>query len=319
MKIYFAYRTGYEANNRFIREFEADSVLDFFQKYWDKLTLEEECDELLGTRVYGFPISDYNDDDNIAPPVPKTIDELITGLTSYVYSHEVLGDKDYIEVHTDDDEIELAWYVFSEDYKNASMDKLALWFYPTLPTQIQDTNALFEPDDVTCIELSDDDNTCYFMSSAIYDSGNFEDMQFIKLKGTNIGELINHLQAFNFNELRDDEFLPYGIDELHTLKCLANKFNLNNLASVINVFNKYPRLIESGVSDKTDWQNIQENDEYERSVININEHIVEFGIYDYSCFHYYVLFDKKWANTYPELAQSIQQFGTTWQIGQTDD
>lgn len=315
MKVYFAYRTGYKSNHRFIKAFEADGILDFFQKHWEQFA--KDATPIIGD-VYSFPFY-YDKEDGDTLQTPNDFEQLTKLLKSYVYCNEVLGDENCLEVHTDDDEIELAWYVFTENYKNANMDKVALWFYDTLPSDIDNSNANFKASEVMTLDVSDKDKVCYLMSSAIYDSGNLEDMQFIKIKGTDLKHIISDLKGFDFNAIKDDDYLPYGIEELHILTAIAQEFNLDDLQAVIDKFNDYPTLIDNGISDKTDWQNLQINDEKEKSLIHINEHIAEFGIYSGFNFHYYVLFDEEWANAHPELAKSIEQFGRSWQISHIED
>jgi len=38
--IYLAYRSGYFPNCRYIKEFEEESILEWFQRYWEKFTTE---------------------------------------------------------------------------------------------------------------------------------------------------------------------------------------------------------------------------------------------------------------------------------------
>lgn len=348
MKIYFAYRSPYIPNNRFLKEFEANSILDFFQKNWQQLS-SDNYEHFLGVDVYGFPIG-YNENNDNKSEIPMFFDELAEQLSKgSVYCNEMLGNEHLLQVHIDDDEIELAWYVFDEIYKNENWDKLAIWFTPKLPTIIEKTNKKFIPNGFETsnylghrklpyfyysnkwgwkfnrLQVADNANeNCYLMSSAVYDGGNLQAMQFIQLHGTNMQNLINDLKRLNFDVVKDyyrefknsehHDYLPNGLDELHTLKMLANQFDLHDLSTVIHKLNDYPLLIESGFLEHTNLQNRTVSQASEKSLINIHEHIAELSIFDGYCFNYYILFDETWATTYPDLAKSIQNFGTNWRF-----
>lgn len=336
MKIYFAYRTGYHSNHRYLKEFESNSILEFFQTHWQTFINNESYEDLFGIDVYGFPIHQYQEevDEFVIPPKPTTLDELKERLEKGVYCNDIIVGEHCVQVLTDDDEIELAWYVFDETYKNANMDKLALWFYDKLPSTISENTQTISYQELapklthqgdyfgedepvkavqTC-QLGSDDCESYFVSSAIYDSSNLEDTQAIQLKGTNLNGLIGYLKSYDFDAIKDYDYLPYGFLELYISKSIANDFKTNELNSVIDLFNKYIGILQESEFDDIDWQEIDENDEVEKSFVNVNEHIAEFGIYDRFCYHYYVLFDDKWAGNYPQLAKSIVHFGRTWEI-----
>ena len=115
MKIYFAYRTGYKENLRYIKAFESDSILDFFRDNWELLKSDDYA-KLLGTDVYGFPFSFFREEDDDSKP--NTFSELLKKIENGIYVNEITGDESSISIHTDDDEIELMWYFFTEDFKN---------------------------------------------------------------------------------------------------------------------------------------------------------------------------------------------------------
>lgn len=309
MKIYFAYRTAYKTNNRFIKAFEADSILDFFQKYWHKFT-SDDYEEFLGTDIYSFPIERYNseNDSTIIPTVPQSMDELINEFHNCLYVNDLQSCDDYVEVWTDDDEIELIWCVFTENYKNQNMDKLAIWFYDTLPTQVS-SNTDFEPKmNLPHIKVGDSKDCCYLIDNTIYDSENSENINSIQIIGTNLADLVKNLKSVKFD---DDN---YAFNALKLLQAIAVNENTDNTNQVLTQFTNYD------VSQNGDFENLSTKDDTNNDKVFIDKHIAELCVSSMGCFYnYYVLFDDKWASSYPQLANSLIHFGTNWQFVQNDD
>jgi hypothetical protein len=133
MKIYFAYRTAYKSNLRYIKEFNANSIFDWFIENWETLS-SDEYSNLLGTDVYGFPVNieieeieeieekkqsffsklfgekeKVENTDNSNSKKPKSFQNLLKLLEKGLYVNEITGDENCIKVATDDDEIELGW------------------------------------------------------------------------------------------------------------------------------------------------------------------------------------------------------------------
>lgn len=310
MKIYFAYRTGYQPNNRFIKEFEAESILAFFQTHWRTFTDNEQYREFLGIDVYGFPIHQYQEevDEFVIPPKTNTLDELKECLERGVYCNDIIFDEHCIQVLTDDDEIELAWYVFDETYKNANMDKLALWFYENLPTQVN-SNKDFELEvELPQIKVGDSDDCCYLIDNTIYDSANSEDITSIQILGTNLVDLMKNLKSVKFN---DDN---YDFNVLKLIQSISINENIDDTNKVLTEFVKYD------LSQIGDFQNLSIKDNIDYNKVSVSNHIAELCVVSMGCFYnYYVLFDNKWANSYPELAKSLINFGINWQFIESDD
>lgn len=309
MKIYFAYRTGYQPNNRFIKEFEADSVLDFFQKYWNKFTADD-YEEFLGTDIYSFPIQKYDgeNDTTIIPAIPQSMTELTDELNNCLYVNDLQSSDDYVEAWTDDDEIELIWCVFTETYKNQNMDKLAIWFYENLPTQVN-SNKDFELEvELPQIKVGDSDDCCYLIDNTIYDSENSENITSIQILGTNLVDLVKNIKSVKFN---DDN---YDFNALKLIQSISINENIDDTNKVLTEFVKYD------LSQIGDFQNLSIKDNTNYDKVSVSNHIAELCVVSMGCFYnYYVLFDNKWANSYPELAKSLINFGINWQFVESDD
>ena len=257
MKLYFAYRTGYEPNLRYLKEFESDSIFDWFISNWETLT-NDNYSELLGTNVYGFPIriepklkpkkQSFFDKilgkkqieepiDNPEIEKPKNFEELLDFLKNGLYSNEIQGNKQCIKVGTDDDEIELAYFFFDDDYRSKNEEKLAIWFNPILPTKFGTVGKELKNKFPKISAKGNSQGCTYFLSSPIYDGSNLEDMTLIKIDGVRIDGLVSYLKN---NELEEIEDVLYPIDELNYIKHIANELKTDNLRTILEVFAKYP-------------------------------------------------------------------------------
>lgn len=306
MKIYFAYRSVYIPNNRFIKEFEADSILDFFQKNWAILH-SDDYDKLLGTKVYGFPMFDEgNTGIDTQLVLPTGIRDLVKKLSNNVYHVDIRGNENCIEVLTDDDEVELAWYVFTEKFKQENWHKLAVWFCEDLPTKIYqyDQEFLTNYEDAYVFKLGKDiDKSTYLIANTIYDGANLSDIREIRIIGTDLPNLIKTLKNYEFKE-----DIGYGFDVLKLLQHIALSNNSLDDQVIFSEFVKF-NLAELNFEK---WQinnkPIREND---KSSLKVSDHLIEMSVNDVGEFYnYYVLFDNIWASNHPELAESLIYFGS---------
>lgn len=130
MSVYLIYRTPYNIpNQKYYRRFPEETVLEWFQSLWD--FYEEDGDtfygkviEYLGIEMYGFwstfyyyNDSDIYDDTQLVRTKPP---ESLKQLSEWIYFE---GDIDSYENHllqvlTDDDELELAYYIFDDHFVN---------------------------------------------------------------------------------------------------------------------------------------------------------------------------------------------------------
>ncbi len=311
MKIHFAYRTVYEPNGRYLKTFEADSILDFFLKNWKQLT--KDPDEILGTYVYGFPISSDEIGVKVHPPID--FNDLIAKLGKHVYCNEIVGDEECLEIYTDDDEVELAWYIFTEDFKEKNWRQLAIWFQNPIPTDygsigknlLFDFNESFDADYGTgCL---------YHISCCIYDSGNFDDLYVYEIDGLRMPQLLDYLRN---NEIDPKDELV-GLENLKFLKHLTEE---NNKASLNELLNLIGQICITDMEDE-DFRDFsipallkkELGNNPEKSTYLLSEHFCEIGINSLeNQFNYFVLFDDLWVEKNEVIAQSLLQFGSNWRI-----
>lgn len=325
MNIYFAYRTGYRANNRHVKIFQAESILDWFITHWQQLADDKQYQQLLGTKVYGYPLSIWREDEVIVPDVPNTFDELKDYLQDAVYCNALIGDEQCLQVATDDDEIELAWYVFTEEYKNAHPEKVAIWLNETLPLmtnqslslsidlnqfvdEVQQTSVYeeseYDEDYHHVLNLgSDVTQSCYVVACTIYDSSNLEAIRAIQLAGVQLPDLLATL-----NKSAPIQADSYGLDVIKLLQKLTQNNPQANLQQVLQRFSQYS--LSALYIDELERAKVGEVGD-----VQLGEHIASISICEYGEFYnYYVIFDDIWAGHYPHLAKSLLRFGLTWQI-----
>lgn len=330
MKIYFAYRTGYEPNLRFLNSFESDSILEWFLENWNTLCSEEYSD-LLGTDVYGFPITENNEGSESATQSffsklfgkkkqetkPKNIQELLQILEAGIYVNEIEGNENYIKAATDDDEIELAWFIFTEEYKLKNEDKVAIWFNNTLPTSFGSKGLCIQQETFVLDQKGSGEGCTYFISSPIYDSGNFEGLDVVKIEGVRINNLLHFLKQ---NDIEEGDEILYSLGELKYIKYLAEQLDSNDLNAVFNAFSKFPLTELQDIDYKeltlAEIQEIEFNNAPEKSKVIVNEHSIEVSVNSLEIFYnYYILIDDLWIEKNETLAKSLLYFGSNWDIG----
>src|SRR5438105_5009246 len=121
MAVYFVYRSHYDdpAGKR-LKRFEDATVLDWFRTHWDQLAradgARDAVKELLGFFVYGFG-SLFAAAAEQDLPAPETDEDLEDYLHEHLYSEgPILYRPNLLTVQTDDDELEVAYYVFDGEY-----------------------------------------------------------------------------------------------------------------------------------------------------------------------------------------------------------
>ncbi len=124
----FVFRSHYcGPTDKYIRRFDDPTVQDSFRTHWEALAAPQaaafdRAREVLGTDVYGFASLD----ETIAErglEVPQTPDELWRALDQHLY------DPHCIQVLTDDDELELAYYFFDDEFLKAHGERATYLLY----------------------------------------------------------------------------------------------------------------------------------------------------------------------------------------------
>src|SRR5262245_61664546 len=121
MTVYFVYRSHYEGPTlKHLKRFSDATVLDWFRNRWkgidDLEAAERWVQREMGCELYGFALLFENvaEDD---PPALQTVGQLRDTLQQYLpVEGEILFAPHCIQVLTDDDELELAYYFFDDEF-----------------------------------------------------------------------------------------------------------------------------------------------------------------------------------------------------------
>ncbi len=128
MPVYFVYRCHYGApSEKHIRRFEYDTVLEWAQAVWKQFETDDAAykyaEELLGgLRVYSFGSLFFADPEFPAPKRPKTMKQVHDWFEG-MYDPTAVNGPHHIQVVTDDDEMDMAVFVFDDHYRKKNPGK----------------------------------------------------------------------------------------------------------------------------------------------------------------------------------------------------
>lgn len=222
MAVHFVLRSHYDnPSEKVARSFDDATVLDWFRNRWESFrehgadsdTAYDHCERLFGVPVYGFSSLLVAIRENEVA-VPESGDDLADTLETHLYFEgECLCESHCLQVLTDDDELELAYFLFDDAYlaehgSRAAFLRRVDW---RLPTAVEG-NAAFEPEPdietlpVTPAGAGPGEGTLYIAILAYYDSGNLSDIEEpMRLDGCRLVDLPRYLAG----HVPDSDH-PYG-------------------------------------------------------------------------------------------------------------
>jgi uncharacterized protein (TIGR02996 family) len=214
MAVYFVYRCHYGApSEKHVRTFEYDTVLDWaraiFKQFPDRKDAFKYAEEVLGgLDVYSFGSMFTADEETGARSAPRTMAD-VKGWFQAMYDQGEAHGPHHIQILTDDDEIEMAVYVFDDHYrkkKPGKTDFLLLdgWELPAgesteAPPKLPRTD-LIEPG-------GGGEGTLYAVSLFADDSSNLSDKnecdRGCRITGLRVPDLARYLLAHPENDHHD--------------------------------------------------------------------------------------------------------------------
>lgn len=141
--MHFVYRVPYnQPNKKFYREFKEEKIIEWFKNFWKFYSdSEDEFQERIfkevGVNIYGFwgvtrrwveEGKDYFQIVNKNPP--KNQKEIIEYLDNGYCNEIDFVNENALEVATDDDECDLAYYIFTDQYVKNNPEKCSYLIYP---------------------------------------------------------------------------------------------------------------------------------------------------------------------------------------------
>jgi uncharacterized protein (TIGR02996 family) len=349
MAVYFVYRSHYDNPGAFhVKTFAADTVLDWFRSIWKGVpegAATAHAKKLIGRHVYNFRGLFAKIHENGWPP-PKTMKQIFDRLAESLYVSEMKSGANHIQILTDDDELEMAIYVFDDHYAAKHPERCAFLMRDDWVLPDGGAHGAFKP---PCRERAQKSRVAgegrtYFAHFAAEDSGSLSDLdmrgygQFGVVPNVRVPDFARHLLALNelephvyrkeinmaFFELlsgpdpavkaakgREPAFLKAVAANPDDLVCWGaySDWLLENGQPTLleRILKKYGA--ESGSIQKT------RNPKKDRVVVQMHvaqasKHVARWGSED--LYHHFVFFDDLWANAHPHLAASLLRAAGRW-------
>ena len=353
MAVHFVYRSHYDNPGCFhVKRFDDDTLLAWFQRIWQTVYFSEDGDagdhaqELLGTTVYSFG-NLFEKIDTEEWPVPKSMNVVAERLNDALYIGEMKGGKNHIQILTDDDELEMAVYLFDDHYAAKHPDRVAFlmrndWWLPDgmgtgqfkPPPGLKKALTVRTGDTVV-------EGKTYFAHFAAYDSGGLTDLDpgdlcgFIP--GVRVPDLARGLIRVHdiFKEAGDSFHrslaeVMTGLDpafrtakgtEVPLLKAVRANPDDTACWSAYSDWlleNGRPTLLER-ILAKCDAPSghIQKTRSPKKDQVLVQSHVAQACKHvaadgRENMYHHLIFFDDLWANAHPELAASVLRVANRW-------
>jgi uncharacterized protein (TIGR02996 family) len=348
MAVYFVYRCHYNApSEKHVRRFEYDTVLDWAKAVFKQLPGDDAGwryakDLLGGLYVYSFgDLFAIGDEDEELPP-PRTMRDVHNWFHK-MYVDEHKNGPHHIQILTDDDELEMAVYVFDDHYRKANPGKadfllLDGWELPdgdadgtwALPRTARVRDLAGKPKSGGPVSYA-----CFL---AHYDSANLDLSGGARVANVRVPDLARYI----LTEWADSEMEG----EWETLRLALEKrlkSPRGDDAGFLKAIRKQPaELTNWGVY--SDW--LQERDEPvagvkllrdalaradvedgsvkknrkpSKDLIRVTPHMVQACFHTASwgktdLYHQWIFFDDRWAAAHPTLAAGILTFASRWDV-----
>ncbi|MBV1856230.1 hypothetical protein [Catellatospora tritici] len=330
--MYFVYRSHYEGPlSRRVRRLPDASVLDWFRRCWDTDSPTELVERELGGPVYGLA-SIFEAARAHALPAPRTWRELFQLLDKYLYiegdmPQSLQFDGHALRVKTDDDEVDLAYFLLADTALAAAPDRFAFvlrdqWPLPGDATGSGGFAATGIPVRVAA-QPGDGPGTVYAVLLTFRDGSSFECPPPLAFPGVRLPGFAAHLRELSPPltgwppELLVLRALSApGEDELEPALRRCNEwpgFDLNR--------RPWPRLPDEhrvahpmALDLATHAGPLTAGREPELSLLRTDPHLAQLSMHVSETFGHqqWFLFDDVWAATHPDLAGSLLRYAAHW-------
>jgi uncharacterized protein (TIGR02996 family) len=208
--VYFVYRSHYDSpSGKRLARFEDDTLLGWFRSHWPTIA-KGDVGDLLGFGVYGFG-SLFGYDIEVIPPPPATDEELANYVQGNLYSEgPILTSPHLITVQTDDDELEVAYYIFDGHYLEEYGDRASFLLHEGWQLPGGSADGPFEPTEPAWADVptGQGEGDLYWACEAFQDSSNFENMgPATRIKGVHVADLARYLARNEPSDMWSDYWL----------------------------------------------------------------------------------------------------------------
>ena len=336
MSVYFVYRSHYEGpSGKHLRVFDGDSVLGWFQSAWERSKAADDVSGWLkaelGCEVYGLAsIFEAARDESLPPPTSDR--KLKTYLEEHLYVEgEILFKSHAIQVLTDDDEIELAYYFFDDHYLRDNPGRAAYLLHDDWRLSKISGNDPYQPS-FTISEIrpaGNNQGTTYLAFLAFYDSLNLTDLDVEgprRIEGVRLPELCEYLHEadpgqdwpFELKLLRSQVSIE---GDLRAAFVQAARFPVHEIMNSMNHSKRGFGLADQAREEfESILAGIAEKDrryDPSKSIIEIGDHLAQLCLHVgwmAEMYHQWIIFDDLWAGANPALAEGILRYGQRWDV-----
>ena len=201
MAVTIVYRSHYDdPSGKRVKRFDDATVLDWFRNHWAELARDdarERLRALLGFRIYGFgSLFEVAHEENLH--APRDDAQLGEYLASHLYSEgPILAEPHRITVQTNDDELEVCYYLFDDVYLAEHGARAAYLLNEgwRLPAEHAEAGT-FEPTEPTSVDGPKGSGTgaTYLVFLVYEDSANLGDLTGARrIEGVRIPDLARYL------------------------------------------------------------------------------------------------------------------------------
>lgn len=342
--VLFVYRTPYDDPScKRIRKLKGASVLDWFQRAFRGASRWKPSPEpylpydehgsnwelrTCGGHVYGFS-SFLQKARELNLPTPGSWQELAAFLQEHLYveGRSPVVDEETVRVLTDDDELELAYFVLPLSYLDLYPERLEFltrksWRLPTASSR----ESTFQPP----VELPEvrpagqGEGAVYVVDLSIVDGCNLSDLSADQaarvLPGLRVPDLPSYLRT---QEPREEDDWPQLLRGLRlalgtkerTLKHAVKRCLEVGTGRLANVSNS-PSYTEARLELGKQWPALSAQptspDDLARSKSACSSHLLQLSRWEDWCFNQWFVFDDLWASANPNLASSLLHYATNW-------
>lgn len=353
MSVYFVYRTTYGAPlERHVRRFDDDTVLAWARRVYQPIADGEQAYEhakalLGGLEVYTFERVFTGPAEDGTPP-PRTM-KGVTALFEHMYQGEIQHGRHHLQVLTDDDETEMAVYLFDDHYRAANPGKTDWLLHEGWELPAGDAAPEKRPLARTRAyeRRGDGEGRLYGITLAAFDSGNLTDLssQLLRLDGVRLDGLCRYLLTgpeeedglgADFQGLRESlvEVLGKpGRGEVGFFKALREEPGdrvhwgaysdwLQDHGRPIAGLHLLERALRHAAPDRG-----RNNRDPKRDLHHVTPHLAQAAKHEGSwpeqpfmwftphhTWETWIFFDDRWAAAQPALAAGLVRFATRWDV-----
>jgi hypothetical protein len=342
MSVYFVYRSHYAGpSGKHLRKFDAESVLGWFQQVWERARQADDASEWvrseIGADVYGFYSIFENARENELP-VTTSDRQLKAHLEEHLYVEGEIKFKPHaLQVLTDDDEIELAYYLFDDEYLSQHPGRADYLLHENwrLPTTCRDNPCRPAVAAKHVRPQGKGEGETYLTFLAFYDSGGLTDLDEFggpcRIKGVRIPDLVEYLET-----TQPGESWPFELKLLRSQLTQDEPVEMRLEASLkrvarlpvlrISEADSTARLGLGTVEDaRTGVEKVVKSLRGEldhdpsKSLVAISAHLAQLCLHVGDFFgsdvhHQWVIFDDLWAGAHTALAESVLRFAKRWDV-----